>query len=63
MNNGLLEIGIVSFVYTPLVITVALLLCLWRYRIKDSRAGDALASLHHRLLHDRQAFYCRRAER
>ncbi len=36
--DGLFDIGIVSFVFTPLAVTVALLLCLWWNRVKDSRA-------------------------
>lgn len=36
--NGLFDIGIVSFVFTPLVVTVMLLLFLCRNRIKDIRA-------------------------
>ncbi len=38
MNNGLLDPAIVSFVFTPLVGTVALLLFLWWKRIKNNRA-------------------------
>ncbi len=38
-RNGLLDIGMVSFVFTPLALTVTLLLCIWWYRIKDSRAA------------------------
>jgi hypothetical protein len=36
--DGLFDIGIVSFVFAPLAVTVALLLCLWWNRVKDSRA-------------------------
>jgi hypothetical protein len=36
--DGLFDIGIVSFVFTPLVVTVMLLLFLCRNRIKDIRA-------------------------
>jgi hypothetical protein len=36
--DGLFDIGIVSFVFTPLAVTVALLLCLLRNRIKDIRS-------------------------
>jgi hypothetical protein len=38
MKNGLFDIGIMSFVFTPLAVTLALLLCLLRNRIKDIRA-------------------------
>jgi hypothetical protein len=39
MKNGLFDIGLVSFVFTPLVVTMALLLCFLRNRIKDIRAA------------------------
>ncbi len=39
MKNGLLDIGILSFVFTPLALTVTLLLFICRNRIKDSRAA------------------------
>jgi hypothetical protein len=38
MKNGLFDIGIVSFVFTPLAVTAALLLCICRNRINDIRA-------------------------
>lgn len=37
-NNGLFDIGIVSFVFAPLMFTILLLLCFWWNRIKSSRA-------------------------
>jgi hypothetical protein len=38
MKNGLLDITIVSFVFTPLVVTVLMLLAIWRKRIRESIA-------------------------
>lgn len=39
MNNGLLDPAIISFVFAPLVVTVALLLTIWRKQIIDRRAA------------------------
>lgn len=38
MNNGLLSPGIVSFVFTPLIVTVVLLAALWWRQIRRRRA-------------------------
>jgi hypothetical protein len=38
MNNGLLDPAIVSFVFTPLVVTSAILFALWWKRMQSSRA-------------------------
>ena len=37
MRSGLFDIGIVSFVFTPLVVTITLLFCLLRSRIRACR--------------------------
>lgn len=37
-NNGLFSIGIMSFVFAPLVFTIVVLVCLWWNGIKGSRA-------------------------
>ncbi len=39
MKNGLLDPEIVSFVFTPLVVTALILFALWRRRMRNSRAG------------------------
>jgi hypothetical protein len=39
MNSGLFDPAIISFVFVPLVVTVALLLTIWRKQIIDSRAA------------------------
>ncbi len=39
MNNGLRDPAIVSFVFTPLLVTSAILLALWWKRMHSSRAG------------------------
>lgn len=39
MKNGLLDMGLVSFVFTPLVLTVTLLLSIWWVRTRGSRSA------------------------
>ena len=62
MNNGLLDPAIISFVFAPLLVTVALLLSIWWKMIQDSRTtisaqdvpGLMLASAVHRMSAERR---------
>jgi hypothetical protein len=62
MNNGLLNPAIISFVFAPLVVTVALLLSIWWKQITSNRAalpaldtpGLALASAVRQLPEERR---------
>jgi hypothetical protein len=45
MKNGLYDIGILSFVFTPLLLTITVLLCVWRVRTGYSRSMADRASL------------------
>ena len=62
MQNGLFDIGILSFVFTPLALTIALLLGVWWTQIRECRTalpamdtpGLLLASAVRRLPEDRR---------
>ena len=50
MKNGFLDPAVLSFVFAPLIITVALLLALWRKKMSESCAAIPAAGTAGRLL-------------